>query len=254
MSNPASNSLHARVLPKESDYRTTPVLAAEITDGRIVRRGNLKDLAYQEIKGLLVSGKLTCDRLYSAQHFAQLLGISRTPVREALLRLVNEGFLVCREVKGFKIKQFSPKEIQDVLETREVIETHVVARLVGRLTAPELTHLKWCYEEMKMHAAAGDATRFIDADQEFHMSLIRRCGNHHLLAIMENIRSQIALFGLTILGHPGNLAGSLAETIEEHSEILEALGGTDKQQAVDAMRRHLVATEDRLRRKKEVDE
>lgn len=238
----------------ESDCRTTSVLAAKVSGGRIVRRGSLKDLAYQEIKELLVGGKLKPERLYSAQYFAELLGVSRTPVREALLRLANEGFLVCREVKGFKIKEFSPKEIQDVLETREVIETHVVARLVGRLTTADLTHLERCYEKMKTHAAAGDATRFIDADQEFHMSLIRRCGNHHLLAIMENIRSQIALFGLNILGHAGNLAGDLAEIIQEHAEILEALGGTDKKKAVHAMRRHLVATEDRLRGKKEVQE
>src|SRR6516165_9949921 len=115
----------SRVSIMATDVQTTSVLTADLTAGRILRRGSLKDLAYQEIKELLVSGQLKPDRLYSAQHFAQLLGVSRTPVREALLRLANEGFLVCREVKGFQIKEFSRKEVQDVLETRAVIETHV---------------------------------------------------------------------------------------------------------------------------------
>jgi DNA-binding GntR family transcriptional regulator len=234
--------------PMESDEQGTSVLNADLAAGRIIRRGSLKDLAYQEIKGLLVSGKLTPDRLYSAQHFAQLLGVSRTPVREALLRLANEGFLVCREVKGFQIKDFSRKEVQDVLETREVIETHVVQRLAGRLTAADLSRLEQCHQQMLTCAADGDETRFLDADQEFHMTLIRRCGNHHLLAIMENIRSQIALFGLKILGH----SKDFADIIQEHSDILKALGGTDRNEAVHAMRRHLAATEDRLHSKEKV--
>ena len=232
------------------DNRTTSVLTAELTADRIVRRGSLKDLAYQEIKGLLVSGKLKPDRLYSAQHFARTLRCITYARSRSLLRLANEGFLVCREVKGFQIKEFSRKEVQDVLETREVIETHVVERLAGCLNAADLAHLEQCLQQMMSYAAEGDETRFIDADQEFHMSLIRRCGNHHLLAIMENIRSQIALFGLKALGH----LRDFAEIIQEHSDILEALRGTDKKQAVHAMRRHLVATEDRLRKKEKVYE
>src|SRR4051794_35083882 len=206
------------------DDGTPSVLTAELTAGRIVRRGSLKDLAYQEIKGLLVSGNLKPDRLYSAQHFAQLLGVSHTPVREALLRLANEGFLVCREVKGFQVKEFSRKEVQDVLETRAVIETHVVKVLAGLLSATDLAHLEQCYQQMVSYAAAGDETKFLDADQEFHMSLVRRCGNHHLLAIMENIRSQITLFQFKILGQ----SRDFSEILQEHADILEALRGTDK--------------------------
>lgn len=231
-----------------TDECTTSILADELSASRIVRRGSLKDLAYQEIKELLVSGKLKPDRLYSAQHFAQLLGVSRTPVREALLRLANEGFLVCREVKGFQIKEFSRKEVEDVLETRAVIETHVVKVLAGRLNDADLAHLRQCYQQMTAYAAEGDESGFLEADQEFHMSLVRRSGNHLLLSIMENIRSQIALFGLKILGQ----SRSFADIIQEHADILESLGGTDKRKAAQAMRRHLTATEDRLHRKENI--
>lgn len=225
-----------------SDNPQTAVLTPKPAVNRIVRRGSLKDLAYQEIRLLLVSGRLNPDRLYSAQHFAEILGVSRTPVREALLHLANEGFLVCREVKGFQIKEFSLKEIQDVLETRQVIETYVVQQVAGCLNATDMRYLGECHRQMRAYAAAEDGTNFIEADQNFHMALIRRCGNQHLLAIMENIRNRIALFGLKALGRQRNFE----EVIQEHAAILSALGGTDKQQADQAMRRHLVATEQRL--------
>src|SRR5262249_47924641 len=90
----------------------------------IDRPRTLKDQAYREIKQQLLAGHLEHERLYSAQHFAERLGVSRTPVREALLQLASEGFLVCLDVRGFKIREFSDQEIRDLFETREVIETH----------------------------------------------------------------------------------------------------------------------------------
>src|SRR4051812_43635930 len=110
--------------------------------GPLQRPGTLKDLAYREIKQQLVSGRLLRDRIYSAQHFAEQLGISRTPAREALLQLASEGFLVCLDVRGFKVREFSEKEIRDVFETRQVIEAYVVERAAGELSAEEVRHLK----------------------------------------------------------------------------------------------------------------
>jgi DNA-binding GntR family transcriptional regulator len=80
----------------------------------IARHGSLKDAAYRQIKELLLSGRLEHGRLYSAQYFAEMLGVSRTPVREALLQLTSEGSLVCLDVRGFKIREFTDKEVRDV--------------------------------------------------------------------------------------------------------------------------------------------
>src|SRR5262249_55457354 len=79
----------------------------------IERSASLKDAAYTQIKNLLLGGQLAPDRLYSAQYFAEMLGVSRTPIREALLQLTGEGFLVCHDVRGFQIKEFTDKEIRD---------------------------------------------------------------------------------------------------------------------------------------------
>jgi DNA-binding GntR family transcriptional regulator len=205
---------------------------------RIERRTSLKDLAYQEIKALLVAGRLAPDRLYSAQHFAQVLGVSRTPVREALLRLANEGFLVCREVKGFQVRQFTAREIRDVLETRRIIEVHVIGCVAARLSGEDLARLRQCQQRMTECAARKDAVGFIEADQEFHTLLVRSRGNLHLAAIIDNIRCQLSLFGLQALMH----AGRFQEVIREHARILHALVRKDRKSAVQAMRLHLATT------------
>lgn len=203
------------------------------------RPTNLKDSAYREIKDQLVSGKLEPSRIYSAQHFASLLGVSRTPAREALLQLTSEGFLDCLEVRGFRIRQFSEREIRDVFETRQIIEAFVVKQLVGRLEPGEFTALKKNLRRLREHAARNDVHGFLETDKEFHLTLVRRTGNQMLVGIMENIRNHIAIFGLKALAHQGRFQ----EVIREHQAILSALHRKDRKRALQAVHRHLAATE-----------
>ena len=148
---------------------------------------SLKDAAYRSIKDQLVSGQLEHDKIYSAQHFAAMLGVSRTPIREALLQLAGEGFLVCLEARGFKIKPFSEREIRDVFETRRMIETFVARQLIEKLTPEDIRQLKENLRVMAEHAQRGSAHGFMEADKAFHLSLVRCAGNQLLVSIMETI-------------------------------------------------------------------
>ncbi|MBY0525405.1 MAG: GntR family transcriptional regulator [Gemmataceae bacterium] len=205
----------------------------------IERRASLKDAAYRQIKDLLVSGGLQQGRLYSAPYFAEMLGVSRTPVREALLQLTSEGFLVCLDVRGFKVKEFSSKEIRDVFETREVIECYVIGRLVEEVQPEDLRQMQDSLRTMTACAAKGDAVGFVEADKEFHMVPVRRCGNLHLGAIMDNIRSHMSVLCPRALLHEGRYQ----EVLREHAAILGALRHKDRKRAVQAVRHHLTATE-----------
>ncbi|MBL8799557.1 MAG: GntR family transcriptional regulator [Planctomycetia bacterium] len=211
-------------------------------NGPLERPASLKDAAYRQIKGLLISGQLERDHLYSAQHFADRLGVSRTPVREALLQLTSEGFLVCRDVRGFKIKDFSTKEIRDVFETRQLIESYTIKRLVEDLVAADLQAMEQSLHTMKAAASRQDAHGFLESDKEFHMVPVRHTGNLHLRAIMDSIRNQMSIFGMTALAHPGRYQ----EVIREHEAIVAALRQRDKKKAVQAMSQHLATTESRI--------
>jgi len=205
----------------------------------IERPRTLTELAYGEIKNLLTTGQFEFEVIYSANHFADILRVSRTPVREALLQLAVEGFLVAVQGRGFKIRRFSEKEIKDFYETRKMIETYVILRLGGSLTEFDFKQLTESCRRMEESADLGSISDFLEADKEFHMSLIRRYNNLLLGSIMEDIRNLISIFGQKTLSHKGRAK----EVIEEHERILKALLQKDGKGAVDAMMDHLITTE-----------
>jgi GntR family transcriptional regulator, rspAB operon transcriptional repressor len=205
----------------------------------IDRPQSLKDLAYTKIRASLVRGQMDPDSVYSAAQFAETLGVSRTPIREALLQLVAEGFLVVVEQKGFRLRRFTEKEIREIFETRRLIETYAAEKLTGTLTDEDVRGLKATIKQMASLAADGDTAGFLEADRAFHMSIINRLDNRMLATIMETIRGQVTLFALKAIAYPGRST----EILREHGEILETLRGKDPKKSVRAVVDHLETTE-----------
>ncbi len=145
----------------------------------------LQNLAYERIKSLLINGQLEFDEVYSANHFAEILGVSRTPIREALLQLTIEGFFVSLRGRGFKIKEFSEKEIQDFFEARKMIEAYVIEQLVDEVSAEDLKPLDDSLAQMINGHKETGTYGFLEADKSFHMNLIRRYEN----SLLESISS-----------------------------------------------------------------
>ena len=206
---------------------------------KIKHPGTLQALVYDQIKDLLISGQQEFDAIYSANKFAEILGVSRTPVREALLQLSAEGLLIPIQGRGFKIKEFSEKQIRDFFETRKMIEAFVIERLMGVITEKDLGRLEDSLKQMVKRAKVGDIYGFLEADKAFHMNLIHRYDNRLLVTITENIRNLISIFGQKALSSYGRTQ----EVIYEHQSILDALNGRDGKKAVEAMIYHLNTTE-----------
>ena len=209
---------------------------------KLEQPGTLQNLAYERIKTLLINGQLEFDEVYSANHFAEILGVSRTPIREALLQLTSEGFFVSLRGRGFKIKEFSEKEIQDFFEARKMIEAYVIEQLVDEVSAEDLKPLDDSLAQMINGHKKTETYSFLEADKSFHMNLIRRYENSLLESIMGNIRDFISILGQKALASPGRVQ----EVIREHQHILEALHQKDRIKAVQAIQYHLDATEKSL--------
>ncbi len=209
---------------------------------KLEQPGTLQNLAYERIKSLLINGQLEFDEVYSANHFAEILGVSRTPIREALLQLTIEGFFVSLRGRGFKIKEFSEKEIQDFFEARKMIEAYVIEQLVDEVSAEDLKPLDDSLAQMINDHKETGTYGFLEADKSFHMNLIRRYENSLLESIMGNIRDFISILGQKALASPGRVQ----EVIREHQHILEALHQKDRMKAVQAIKYHLDATEKSL--------
>jgi len=204
--------------------------------------GTLQNLAYERIKILLINGQLEFDEVYSANQFAEILGVSRTPIREALLQLTAEGFFIFLRGRGFKIKEFSEKEIRDFFETRKMIESYVIEQLVETVTEEDLKPLEDSLKRMLNGHDQEEIYRFLATDKSFHMNLIHRYKNNLLESIMENIRDFISILGQKALTSPGRVK----EVIREHQRIVKALRQKDKNKAVQAINDHLDATEKSL--------
>jgi DNA-binding GntR family transcriptional regulator len=203
------------------------------------RPRGLKDLAYQQLRGLLVRGKLESGVVYSAAQFAEMLGVSRTPVREALLQLVTEGFLEVIKQEGYKLRRFTEKEIRDLFETRRLLETYAAEKVTGTLTEADARHLKATLKGMASLAAEGDVAGFLETDRAFHMAIIGKLNNGMLTSIMDTIRGQITLFAAKAVSHKGRSD----EILREHGAILAALCGKDPKKAVRVVVEHLKTTE-----------
>lgn len=206
---------------------------------RIERPETLLSLAYERIKGFLVKGELKQDIIYPANQFAEILGVSRTPVREALLQLAAEGLLIPVQGRGFRIREFTAKEIRDFFETRLMIETYVIGRLAKGIGPEDIQALDESLGQMIQSAEKKDSYGFLEADKAFHMNFIRRYENRLLVSIMENIRNLISILGRKALAIPGRTG----EVVEEHRRVLNGLRRRDAGEAAAAMRDHLNTTE-----------
>ena len=210
---------------------------------RLRRSSGLKDQAYDQLRSLILRGQLDPLMVYSATHFAERLGVSRTPVREALLQLVTEGFLTVFKQEGYTLRRFTEKEIRELFETRRLIETYVAEQVTGKLTDADVRQLRATLKGMAALAAQGDTAGFLETDRAFHMTLVARLDNRLLGSIMENIRGQVSLFALqAVSSHKGRTA----EILREHGEIIDALAGKDSRKAVRAVIDHLETTEQRV--------
>ena len=212
------------------------------TINKIERPGTLQALSYKKIKGLMIAGELEFDTIYSANQFAEILGVSRTPVREALLQLCAEGLLASIQGRGFKIKKFSENRIKDFFETRQMIESYIIEQLVGATDELDPKELEHIMNQMRKNADKGDIYGFLEADKAFHMHLICRYGNKLLVSIMENIRDLIAIFGRKALASPGRIH----EVIKEHQAIIQALKQKNKKKAAESIKYHLEMTQKSL--------
>ena len=110
--------------------------------GPIQKPKSLTEIAYETIKDGILSGKLAVGKRYNELGLARELGISRTPIREALLKLAAENFVVFHPRKGVSINYFSKKDIEDLFELRQVIEETTMSKIMGNLSRDEIEFIE----------------------------------------------------------------------------------------------------------------
>ena len=184
------------------------------------------DRAYTYTKDRILQGDLGGGELLSEGQISESLGVSRTPVHEAFLRLAAERLLTLSSRRGAVVTPMSPQETRDVLDTREAIESVAARRLTenGPLDAQSLSVLDEILERQRVAVGAHDVSAFVEADDKFHSTVVARSANRlalHLFSSIHDRQQRLRFQLLTLRGE------HLAPAITDHVELVQRLNEAD---------------------------
>ena len=204
----------------------------------VLRADSLREKVIRALEAAIVAGELQPGVIYSAPALAERFGVSATPVREAMLDLINEGFVEPLRNRGFRVIELSDEDLDNIAQIRMLIEVPIMSQIAPRLTAAAFEKLTVAAEAIERAAADGDVLEYLDADRRFHVALISAIGNPRLTDLVDRLRRQARLFGLMDLAKSGRLMASA----RDHRKLLDMIRAGDTQAAENLMRAHISHT------------
>jgi DNA-binding GntR family transcriptional regulator len=213
---------------------------------KIEKPPNLTELAYQSVKQSLVDGSLAEGERLTEESLATQLGISKSPVREALTRLESEGLLCIEARRGAYVRIFSSRDVSDFYELRELLEIHAVGTAL--ITPALLRELAKSIERTRRHLQDHNRMAHVEEDIRFHNLIAAATGNEELRRILENLNHK------SLLCRSKTFELSAITAPLSHSRIYLSLKDGDRLQAQQAMREHIRFVRDSLLRSLEDSE
>lgn len=193
-------------------------------DTKIIVTPTLKEQVYNYLKKAIINGELQFGNFYSVQLVASRLGISRSPVREAVQQLQHEGLVEVYPYKGFTIKTISPAVIEEVFEVREAIESFCIKKVLNEYGSPQFDELvvklkDMLLEQKKATGSAKEPMDYWKLDKGFHRLIIDFCNNKTIKQVYESISDKISSIALATLQDRKRFETAS----EEHEAILNKL-------------------------------
>lgn len=202
------------------------------------RPTSLTERTIEEVRGGIRNGTFVPGELYSVYQLADRLGVSRSPVREALLRLAETGMVSIEKNRGFRVVLPGARELAEIMAVRLALEVPAAARAARRAGPADRAALESERESMQQAVRAGNEGDFLLHDQRLHSVLLNLAGNSHVIRIIDNLRDATRLVGMSTI----RTARSLDDVHAEHLPILTAVEHGDPTAAAEAMRHHLEST------------
>jgi len=195
----------------------------------------LREVVSEALRNAIQEGILQPGERLMEIQLAEELGVSRTPIREAIRKLEQEGFVVMIPRRGTYVANISLKDISQVYEIRSALEELAAGLAAERITEDEIEVLERMVVEIADYIESGDMDKIVAADVEFHDVLYKASRNLRLAEIVNNLRDQILRFRSISMNQPGRLA----KTWEEHREMVEAIASHNATQARKIARMHM---------------
>lgn len=207
----------------------------ELPIAMLGRPHSLRESVTESLRTAIIAGTLKEGTLYSAPALAAALGVSATPVREAMMDLSREGLVETMKNKGFRITSMSDRELDEITEIRLLLEPPVMADIAGTVPPSGITTLHCLADAIVDAAREGDLAAYLGADRRFHAELLRYTGNNQLVELATSLRARTRMYGLKSLSETNRLADSA----HEHHDLVDLIESGDGPAARELMRRHI---------------
>ncbi len=195
----------------------------------------LRDVVFKTLRQAILRGELKPGERLLEIHLADKLGVSRTPIREAIRKLELENLVVMIPRKGAVVADITEKSLRDVLEVRRALEALAVKLACEKIREEEIQELKIAAKEFEFALRKGDVTVYAEADVKFHDIIYRTTDNQRLIQLLYNLREQMYRYRVEYLkreeSHPVLLA--------EHQDIIQKIAARDEEAAVKAVCAHI---------------
>jgi len=217
------------------------------SEGEVARAPTLASVAYTRLKRSIFDFELFPGDRFSESDIASRLGMSRTPIREALVRLQREGYLDVQSKSGWTVRPLDFDLFEHLYDLRMVLETTAVRRLCeGEPRAESAAALAaleaiWLVPEQERQVVASDVA---DCDEEFHLAIVMAAGNPEIARVHQTVTDRLRIIRRLDFAQPARVDATYAE----HAQILKALVRRRADQAVLLLRTHIETSQTEVRK------
>ncbi len=195
----------------------------------------LRDVVFHTLREAILKGELKPGERLMELQLASKLGVSRTPIREAIRMLELEGLAVTKPRKGAEVARMTEKDMEDVLKIRKALDELAVGLACDNITEEELKQLYVALKNFEESARSGDVKQIAQADVEFHDSIYQSADNPKLVTMLNNLREQMYRYRVEYLKNES----IYPRLIEEHQGIYDGLKRKDKEAVVEIVSHHV---------------
>jgi DNA-binding GntR family transcriptional regulator len=202
----------------------------------IAARGeSLTSQVHRMLRQAIIVGELSPGSLHSVAKLADRLEVSRSPVREALITLADQGMVAFERNRGVRILQTTAHDLEEIITLRLLLEVPATYRAAEIVSAEDLDRLRTALGKLDDFTGAETMAAHQEMDSGFHRVILEAAGNDRLVDIVNNLWSQQKMRGVSAIGRDR----ALADVHREHQQILERMEARDPHGAAAAMREHL---------------
>lgn len=225
----------------ETSQRSSPQEPQPLGDSfaLLITHENLEEKTYTRLKTLIVEKRIAIGHRIQPDILAREMGVSRTPVLNALKRLAGEQIVEWVPRRGIYVKRLTKRELARVFEVREALECLAARLAATRISREQVDHLADLFLGVETNSTPEAHALYLERDREFHWQLVMISGNRYLIHAMEAVN-------VMVFTYQYGLNRPMAEVIQEHYAILDGLRKQDPDASEAAMRLHVGRTRERI--------